>query len=92
MSVMWVSKCHFGSLIITCKFLGDVITHLQIQGMPPQTGPNSLIFAYISAGKHPHQESAPPNVSGHPHKILDLLYTYNQKYICYKWSRKRKID
>ena len=35
--------------------------HWQIQGVPPAcppTGPNSLVFAYISTKSHSHQRSA----------------------------------
>ena len=37
-----------------------------VPGACPPMGPNSFIFAYIFAKKHPHQRSTPPNGSTPP--------------------------
>ena len=34
--------------------------------LPPQTGPNSFIFAYVSAENHPSRRSMPPQRVGAP--------------------------
>ena len=48
---------------------------------PPPTGPNSFIFAYIFAEKHPHRGSTPPPPPRPLREILDPPLLDNLDYV-----------